>query len=197
MEIVPKLIGLTGFKTSGKDTVADYMVSAFGFVKIEHAEPIRRALAAMFSVDISVFLNPETKELPLPELKGRTPRFLQQTLGTEWGREIVDEDIWAWLADRAIERHNASGARQIVLSDVRFQNEAEVIKQRGGQIWRVERPGIVRVDAHPSEKGLPPEFIDLVVENDGTKAMLYTKVGVNLDAIDRQARRRAFTGAPF
>lgn len=196
MELVPMLIGLCGFKGSGKDTVADYLVESFGFVKIQNADPIRRALAAMFEIDIATFTDVNVKELPLPELKDHSPRFLQQTLGTEWGRTI-DPDLWVWLAQQKINKYYTSGVRHLVVSDVRFENEARAIKARGGVVWHVERPGIVRTDGHPSEKGLPPEFIDLAIHNDGTKAMLYTKVGVNLDALDRKIRRSPVTSPSF
>lgn len=196
MELVPMLIGLCGFKGSGKDTVADYLVESFGFVKLQNADPIRRALAAMFNVDVATFTDVSRKELPQEELKNLSPRFLQQTLGTEWGRS-VDPDLWVWLTRRKMEEYASSGARQFVVSDVRFENEARMIKERGGVVWMVERPGVVRTDGHPSEKGLPPALIDLAIHNDGTKAMLYTKVGVNLDALERKIRRSSVSGTSF
>ena len=88
------------------------------------------------------------KEAVLPEL-GVSARHLLRTLGTEWGRECVSPTVWldVWLA-------KARRKSFVVVDDVRFTNEAELIRLLGGEVWRITRPGVVRTTEHASEGGL-------------------------------------------
>lgn len=72
-----------------------------------------------------------------------------RTLGTEWGRECVSPTVWldVWLA-------KARRKSFVVVDDVRFENEAELIRLVGGQMWRITRPGVERSTEHASEGGL-------------------------------------------
>ncbi len=99
------------------------------------------------------------KEEPTPLLCGRTPRQAMQWLGTEWGRQLIGEELWiaAWQA--AAERTpdfwgDGSHSPLIVADDVRFANEARAIRDRSGRVVRIERPdaGSVSGHAHASER---------------------------------------------
>jgi hypothetical protein len=80
-----------------------------------------------------------------------------QTLGTEWGRNTIHPDFWVIIAAQKIERLLGHSYRQgtirlqAVIDDVRFGNEAEMIRAYGGTIVHIERPGLTAVEAHASE----------------------------------------------
>lgn len=185
-----KLLALTGKAGAGKDSVADVLCEKYGFVRYEFARPLKGMLAAI-GVDCS---NRATKELPHPVF-GVSPRRMAQTLGTEWGRDLINPDIWLLCADRFITdihdikaRLSSPGrvcdddwwaklnAEGVVITDCRFQNEAAFIAQRGGAIWHVQRHGIQAVEAHSSEAGLDVYPGDVVIRNDGTLADLAQRV---------------------
>ncbi|MBY0499326.1 MAG: hypothetical protein K2P74_06920 [Nitrosomonas sp.] len=130
-----KLIGLHGPAGCGKDTVAEILCAAQEFRSVSFAEPLIDMLVAGFRVPKSYFTDRNLKETPIPELCGKSPRQLMQTLGTEWGRNYVDCDVWVKIADRKIEylRKLAAAGNAyiegIVATDVRFQNEYDYIRR--------------------------------------------------------------------
>jgi hypothetical protein len=154
-----RIIGIAGRAGAGKNTVAEMIPnsSVFGF-----ADPLYEGLAAMLGVPEDMLRNRVNKETPLVWL-GKSPRELMQTLGTEWGRGMVAQDIWLRLAKRRIETYGGT----IVFSDVRFDNEAEWIRNQGGEVWLVEREQETH-HTHSSEAGISPHLIDRVIDNRGT-----------------------------
>jgi hypothetical protein len=164
-----KIIGLTGKAGAGKDTVADRLVSNYGFVKYSLAGPLK-AMLKVIGVDCE---NRETKELPHPVF-GVSPRVMAQALGTEWMRKCVAENGWIRLAANFIrvtkELNNLEDVptvKGIVFSDVRFPNEAEFIRTHGTLV-HVWRPDVAPVAAHESENGIPFQDCDRALMNDKT-----------------------------
>jgi hypothetical protein len=92
------------------------------------------------------------KEKPSPLLGGKTPRHAMQTLGTEWGRNLISADLWtnAWLVP--VQEHLANG-RCVVVDDVRFKNEMQIIHGLGGELWCVDRKILKPIVTHVSEEG--------------------------------------------
>lgn len=154
-----RIIGIAGRAGAGKNTVAEMIpgASVVGF-----ADPLYEGLAAMLGVPEDMLRSRRNKETPLKWL-GKSPRELMQTLGTEWGRGMVAQDIWLRLAKRRIETYGGT----IVFSDVRFDNEAEWIRNQGGEVWLVERDQETH-HTHSSEAGISPHLIDRVIDNRGT-----------------------------
>lgn len=146
------IIGLTGKAGVGKDTVADYLVDWHGFVKLSFATALKRGLNAMFGFSMTQWEDREWKETVLPEF-GKSPRQLAQTLGTEWGRALVKQDLWPSLA-----MEEAMSFRNVVLTDVRFDNEAEAILKADGKVILIERE-VEAVAEHSSEKGVKNRLI--------------------------------------
>ena len=72
----------------------------------------------------------DEKETPLDFLGGKTPRQAMQTLGTEWGRNLIYDGIWLHAWERAFNKCSTP----VVVDDLRFINEAEMIKRLGGKI---------------------------------------------------------------
>lgn len=153
-----RIIGIAGRAGAGKNTVAEMIPGAavFGF-----ADPLYEGLAAMLGAPEDMLRSRRSKESPLVWL-GKSPRELMQTLGTEWGRGMVAQDLWLRIAKQRIETYGGT----IVFSDVRFDNEAEWIRNQGGEVWLVERGQEAR-HTHSSEAGISPHLIDRVIDNRG------------------------------
>ena len=170
---IPRLIGLTGRAGCGKDTVADYLTWA-GYQKYALAGPIKAGLNAMFGFTDEDWTDRSWKEAPQGELAWRSPRYLAQTLGTEWGRALVADDIWLRLFERAWNKLRCETLTVgMVVTDVRFANEAALIRRLGGAIVEIQRPGAAAVEAHSSEEGVPADLIDVVVVNNSTPHTLF------------------------
>jgi dephospho-CoA kinase len=165
-----KLIGIAGRARSGKDTVADMLVTMRGGYRYSFADPIRSMLRGI-GIDMN---DPEwiaNKEKPIPGL-GRSPRYLMQTLGTEWGRQLVNEDIWKIIAEINL-LQTGSG---MIISDVRFDNETAWVRSMGGIVIHIDRPDAPVVEAHSSEAGVQRLARDIVIVNDGTLEDLSYKI---------------------
>ena len=167
MNMNEKLIGLCGPKGVGKTFFAkqqDARVLSF-------ASPIKRMLRQILPP--GDWLG-ERKEDQLPDFpKGMTARVALQTLGTEWGRAMIDPDIWVKAAMREAEyflqampiSKFSTPDSKVIFDDVRFANEAVAIRAAGGKVYRVVRKDFeVSNDTHISELGLPEELIDGEIE---------------------------------
>lgn len=163
-----KLVGLTGRARSGKDSLAHFLVEQHGFKRVAFADPIRHAVAEITGLSVDELMDGPAKETPLDWLDGVTPRRMMQTLGTEWGRDTIHRDLWLRVAQRKIDAALAAGAPGVVVSDVRFDNEAYFVADQDGLVVEVIREGIAKVEGHASEAGVDPELIDAWVPNNGT-----------------------------
>jgi hypothetical protein len=184
-------LGLSGYAGSGKTTAALYLEKTYGFKRLHIAETLRAMLAVLMRANgirdemIDRYLTGDLKDgVIIPEL-GKTSRELQITLGTEWGRRYVGEGVWSntWV--------RMSEDIPLVMNDsVRFDNEEDAIRGRGGVTVLVTRPGYGpakfkhrfgkafyrltgnAIFAHDSERldRLAPDYL---VENDGDLASLH------------------------
>ena len=116
-----------------------------------------------------MFENQQFKTKYLPGWDMTVREFLQR-VGTEGIRNGVHED--AWVNALFSDYYNQD---QWIITDCRFPNEANAIKDRGGKIVRIVRPGVSAVNAHPSETALDEWDFDHVIHNDGTLEELKTK----------------------
>lgn len=144
------LIGIAASRAgSGKSTVANSLVHKAGFVHVPFAGPLKRVGTAVLleagltELDARRFLYRD-KHSEIPGI-GVTGRHLLQTLGTEWGRRQIRPDLWLNLWHRQVDIQRKRAWREsrpcrIVVDDVRFRNEAELIRKMGGFNWLVERP---------------------------------------------------------
>lgn len=172
------LIGVAGRARSGKDTVANFIVAAIGGYRYSFADPIRAMLVPL-GVDMSDPYWQARKEEPIPAL-GVSPRRMMQTLGTEWGRQLISPDLWHILAHQRL-LQNGPG---MVISDVRFDNEAAWIRKHGGRIIHVIRPDAKAVEAHASEDGIEMQDTDARLLNSGTLEELQLSVRALLRVYD-------------
>ena len=179
----PRLIGLAGLKGAGKDTAAEWLCFHGYFERIALADPIKDGLAAMLGLNAYTFSEPTLKETVIDWL-GCTPRHLMQTLGTEWGQRYVARDVWTRIAQHKIDTHRRRSDLPIVVTDIRFEHEADWLRAQGGQVWHICRD-IQAHDAHASEQGVMFALGDVQILNTGIKAQLYTQIAAAL----REARQ--------
>lgn len=159
------LIGLTGKARSGKTTVSK-MLEIYGYTALSFAAPIK-AMLSVIGLD-----EPADKEAPLPALN-LSYRQLAQTLGTEWGRTL-HPDLWLILLDATLK--NLPHDAKIVITDVRFENEANWIRQHG-TLWHITRPNHTNnVRAHSSENGIQYQPGETFIVNDNTLNHLWVNV---------------------
>ena len=140
------IVGIAGFIGSGKDTIADYLITFKGFKRMSYAGPLKDAVAAIFNWDRELLEGTThysrewrdtvdawwAERLNIPHL---TPRFVLQQWGTEVGRRAFHDDIWI----ASVENKLRTVKDNIVISDCRFPNELKSIKNAGGITIRVTR----------------------------------------------------------
>lgn len=173
--MIKPLIGIAGLAGVGKDTAGLYLQDRYGLRRMAFADPVKRLVAELLGVSVGV-LESTGKELPIEGL-GRSPRYLYQTLGTDWGRNMVHPDLWVRLLSRdysIVQRQ--SGLNGVVITDCRMPNEAAWIRQQGGTLVHVTRSAAPSVRQHESEQGLDVESGDRVLPNDGTVGELYARL---------------------
>lgn len=152
-----KVIAFVGAKGVGKTSLAKILQHRFESCEIiSFADPIRDMIVAM-GVDIDLLRDPEKKEQEIDWL-GSSPRRLMQTLGCEWGRQIIDENIWVKMTARRITQ---SKADVVIIDDCRFDNEASAIRKFSeGYVVNLHRPGFDEyTHEHDSEKGVSPSLV--------------------------------------
>lgn len=164
-----KLIALSGKAKCGKDTFARALVEKFSYRQHSFAEPIYRMLNSLpYLEHLRSQMDDKEKESD-NGFYGISPRRMLQTLGTEWGRNQINQNLWIWLMEDKINRkidvlrHGA-----FVISDLRFTNEAEWVRKQGGLVVRIHRNHELGVSRHVSEDGFPLRAQDVRISNDGT-----------------------------
>jgi hypothetical protein len=175
----PFKLAFCGRSGSGKDTAADYLSRHFTFRRYALADPVKAAVFAAFPCfDFSKY----GKNEPIPELDGRSQRELFQTMGTEWGRNMVHPDMWIDGLIRRIrhaEEKNPNYRPSIIVTDVRRENEAQRLADEGFYIVKIVRPDTFLPGAagnHVSEYAVDDVFCHEVLLNDGTIAEFHAKV---------------------
>ena len=169
-----KLIALCGAAGAGKDTVADMLPAR----KLAFADALYREVAEAWGVEQHVLRCRETKELEAPNLsvahckdagfrtncwrdfhnRPRSPRQILQW----WGdyRRAQDTDYF-------VKQTRPDG--DTVITDVRFPNEAALVRQLGGQLWQIRRPGYeAGGTGHASDTDGCEFRPDVVLENFGS-----------------------------
>lgn len=163
------MIGLSGWARSGKDTVASYLVEQHGFVRVSFADQMRTALYNLDpKIDLAgyrISLRAAVDLIGWEDLKSQSDdvRGLMQRMGTEVGRRLWGEDFWVEAAMRLVLPDT-----NIVISDVRYPNEADAIRRRDGQVWRITRDGVGPANSHDSETSLNTYPFDQYIANNGS-----------------------------
>jgi hypothetical protein len=159
------IIGLTGYAQSGKDTLAGMLIGLHKYDNRAFADPIRKLL-----YETNPLLKSEYRVKGLVDVHGwdkikvdyPEARALLQNLGVA-ARNLFGEDFWVEQALSGLSKGD-----KIVITDVRFPNEADAIKALGGQIWRVKRIGVGAVNNHESETAMDGYQVDQIFVNNGS-----------------------------
>lgn len=172
----PKLIALySSAPQSGKSTIAEILKEE-GYKTVSFATPlkdmtVRFLMGFGYSKGDSERIIKD-KDFVIGEVDLRV-RDIMQRLGTEWGREMIHKNVWIKMWE----------ARQrlfplVVVDDMRFPNEYEMVKKYGGVMLKVHRDEAIRqsTEQHASEGALDSFEFDQVIENNGTISQLYDKV---------------------
>lgn len=163
-----KLLGLTGPAGVGKDTAA-VILSGYGYEPYAMAKPLKEMLAV---AGLPEPADREAKELPFPG-RSFSYRVAAQTLGTEWGRGL-EPDFWLRIASKRI-----AGKAMVVVTDIRFEDEAAWLRAEGGTLVHVYgRQSTVSGEAakHVSENGVFKKQQDRLLCNDGSLQVLNQRV---------------------
>lgn len=171
-----RIIGMTGRKRSGKDTVGAYLRMKHSFAQESFAKPLKEAVRYIYGWGHE-HLDGSLKEVVDPYWQ-TTPRAVLQSFGTEIGRQL-DQNLWVKSLQRRLEsfQTGSGGPTSFVITDVRFPNEAEVVKSLGGEIWRITRPALgERTDHHASEIGMDAYVADREILNTGSIKEIHDQV---------------------
>lgn len=140
------IIGICGLIGSGKGTVADFLVEQQGFTKLSFADKLKDGVASVFGWDREMLEgnNPDSRawrEKVDPYWSTETgspvtPRLVLQLFGTDCMRNGFYDGIWVSLVKKQL-LDNPQG--KFVIPDVRFENEANMLRSIGGYLWRIKR----------------------------------------------------------
>lgn len=171
----PLLVGLIGRAGAGKSTVASMLCDSYAFTELALADPIVNMIGSLLAnagIDGAWMTERALKELPTP--LGVSYREMAQSLGTEWGRNLRP-GFWLRVLAQRLAGLELQG-ENIVVSDVRFPDEADFITARGGVLVRVlrEQTGPVRDHVSESHVGSLPAAYELL--NYGSLATLGDQV---------------------
>ena len=161
---------------SGKTAFAEYLVQQHSFLRLSFAGPLKgmlyHLLASSMGIDGGLahdMLYGKAKEVPIPGLEPLTPRILAQTIGTDWGRKL-DPDFWVKILES---RLGLLKNARVVIDDMRFPNEFDLVVKVGGLPVIIVRPGAEVTQAHASEGQLNNHPFKAGVNNNGTLPELY------------------------
>ena len=171
----PKLVGLYSPAPQSGKTCTAGVISEHGYTIVPFAATLKDMIVPMITAlgydhQRAWELVISDKNYVLPEI-GVSARHMLQTLGTEYGRQCLHPDIWLKCWQKKAERFSA-----VVADDVRFPNEADLIRGLGGEMWLVRRSAVQCTTDHSSEGSLDGYSFDRVIENDGTLDELRSKV---------------------
>lgn len=145
---LPGVIGLVGATGAGKTTLANHLATAFSYVRLSMAEPLKEMLLALGLSPADVSGPPEQRARPHRLLGGKSARFALQTLGTDWGRNRISPDIWTnAIYDRIVSikdpiRRPQGEQVRIIIDDLRFPNDWAMLDRVGGVLIRIRRPEV-------------------------------------------------------
>ena len=177
-----QVIGIySPYPGAGKSTLAARLNMRYGYARMKMAGPLKEMLRAYLysqglkSSEIEDMIEGSAKHIPHYALNDRTPRHAMQTLGTEWGRNCMGEDFWVEAASEQIE-HVLNNGLNVVVDDVRFPNEMDMIRDLGGIVVRIRRPALEKAhrkpwykrwfsSSHSSEGSLDRMVFDMEITN--------------------------------
>lgn len=146
------LVGIAGPAGAGKSTIGREIWLHDKFQILSFAHPLKAALIKMTGLDRKWFYNIDYKEKEIPGLPGVTPRIMMQKFGTEFAREMIAPDFWLWRMKMSLSKYSD---KNIVIDDIRFENEADLVRVNGGVVIHLQRD-FVSPTVHSTHKSEQP-----------------------------------------
>lgn len=170
------IIGITGAAGAGKDTLAE-LIGVDGWVRFAYADALKQICIDYLglSYDDAYTQNGKTR---FNEFWGMTNREILQKVGTDAMRNGFHKDVWIKIAELRLKNILDSGAK-VIVTDVRFDNEAELIEKLGGCVIKITRNSISELTekekTHASERGIDDKYISFTIKNNMSKDDLKTE----------------------
>lgn len=158
-----QLIALTGPAGSGKDITAAKMMQQIIHRNprviirtLSFADPIKAAVSMILDCDVSDFEQRDFKETNLIDSHDlmASPRQMMQLLGDEWGRQLIDPEIWIKLATHKLNQFKMFNVDFVFITDLRYDNEHKFVLNNGGKVIGINRSAAAPISEHASEGGL-------------------------------------------
>jgi deoxyadenosine/deoxycytidine kinase len=197
-----KIIGLTGPKGSGKDTVADILVSHYRSQwktvhRLAFADPIKKVIQHIFALDPTSLQQYDdfkrtTLHFTIPNTSTRNMKMLDVSarhVVREIGmmmREYDDKQFNNYIEEHFKKAYFTSN-NVFVVTDLRFDNEYTMLRQWGAKIVKVDRPGYA-YDGHITERGFDDQLVDYTIRNSGSLTDLTTATRDLISAIDKESK---------
>lgn len=155
-----RVIAFAGPAGVGKTTAAKFLTQepSLGRVKVlSFATPMRAMVATILPLGMKAFTQ-ENKNNPDHGLCGKSPRRLLETIGTEWGKELIGRDIWMEIVANQI---HSKDADTYVIDDLRTDEEARYIHDKfGGIVIELERDGVDYLRNHVTAMPISDHLVD-------------------------------------
>lgn len=163
-----KIIALFGMQGAGKSQAAESLRLHRGFHRVSFADPLYEMLSIVLGKSVA-----ETRSLcknsPLPELGNSTVRIALQTLGTEWGRNLIHKRLWVEIGLRRLKALQEAGL-DAVIDDCRFLNEYNALRNINAKFVKIERKDAPAQTSHDSEREWWQFQSNIIVQNDADDA---------------------------
>src|SRR3990167_6121291 len=173
---------------SGKDLATSYLVEKYGFTRLSFAQPVKEAIKIIYGWT-EEHVNGDLKEV-LDPFWDITPRVAMQRFATQACRDQLRIDIWVKSLEKKIVDNPTTN---FVISDLRFPNEASMVRSRSGYIVHLNRPKelrIINLQQEEANKHVSETALDnfkgwaYSVKNDSTKELFYQQLDIMMQVLD-------------
>ena len=191
------IIAICGLKGSGKDTISNYFVKKYGFIKLHFGGILKDVCSIMFNWPRHLLEGDTVESRKFREIEDKwwskklgfkiTPRIALQKIGTDVLRNHFNNDIWSLIIEKKINDLSSKG-NNIIIADCRFQNEIKMLRSYGAKIIAVYRnlpewfepykkgKILIPKSIHKSEYDWIKSDFDYEINNQGLLEDLYDKI---------------------
>lgn len=191
------IIAICGLKGSGKDTISNYFIKKYGFIKLHFGGILKDVCSIMFNWPRHLLEGDTVESRKFREIEDKwwskklgfkiTPRIALQKIGTDVLRNHFNDDIWSLIIEKKINDLSSKG-KNIIIADCRFQNEIKMLRSYEAKIIAVYRnlpewfepykkgEILIPESIHKSEYDWIKSDFDYEINNQGSLEDLYDKI---------------------